>query len=38
MEKKIINVTIWNEYRHEKREPAIAELYPEGICRCPEDL
>jgi trehalose utilization protein len=24
-------VTIWNEYRHEKKSPAIAEIYPEGI-------
>ena len=26
-----INVTIWNEFLHEVREPAIAEVYPEGI-------
>jgi trehalose utilization protein len=26
-----INVTIWNEYLHEVREPAIAEVYPTGI-------
>ncbi|MDQ3396683.1 MAG: ThuA domain-containing protein [Deinococcota bacterium] len=24
-------VTIWNEYRHEKKNPAVADLYPEGI-------
>lgn len=24
-------VTIWNEYRHEKSNPAIAEIYPQGI-------
>lgn len=28
---KKINVTIWNEYRHEKSEPRIAEIYPEGL-------
>ena len=26
-----INVTIWNEYLHEVKEPAIAEVYPTGI-------
>ncbi len=26
-----INVTIWNEYLHEVREPAIAKVYPTGI-------
>ncbi|WP_099222151.1 ThuA domain-containing protein [Listeria costaricensis] len=24
-------VTVWNEYRHEKAEPHVAEIYPEGI-------
>ncbi len=24
-------VTVWNEYRHEKNNPVVAELYPEGI-------
>jgi trehalose utilization protein len=24
-------VTIWNEYRHEKKEPQIAAIYPQGI-------
>ncbi|WP_239257241.1 ThuA domain-containing protein [Listeria ilorinensis] len=24
-------VTVWNEYRHEKAEPNVAEIYPEGI-------
>lgn len=24
-------VTVWNEYRHEKRSPKIAEIYPNGI-------
>ena len=27
------NITIWNEYRHEKENPAVAEHYPEGIHR-----
>lgn len=26
-----INVTVWNEYMHEKLEPAIGKIYPEGI-------
>jgi len=30
MEKKI-RVTVWNEYRHEKKNPKIAELYPQGM-------
>ncbi len=28
---KKIRVTVWNEYRHEKNEPRIAEIYPDGI-------
>lgn len=24
-------VTIWNEYRHEKRDPKVQEMYPQGI-------
>ena len=28
---KKIRVTIWNEYRHEVKNPAIAAIYPEGI-------
>jgi trehalose utilization protein len=24
-------VTVWNEYRHEKLDPTIAKIYPEGI-------
>ena len=27
----MIRVTVWNEYRHEKLEPAIAAVYPQGI-------
>lgn len=26
-----IRVTVWNEFRHEKRSPEIAAIYPEGI-------
>ena len=26
-----INVTVWNEYVHEKKEPRIQKVYPEGI-------
>ncbi len=25
------NVTIWNEYRHEKKDAAIAKVYPDGM-------
>lgn len=28
---KKINVVVWNEYRHEKTEPAIGEIYPDGL-------
>ncbi len=28
---RTINVTIWNEYLHEVKEPAIAAVYPTGI-------
>ena len=28
-----IRVTIWNEYVHEKKEPSVAALYPEGLHR-----
>jgi trehalose utilization protein len=26
-----INVTVWHEFRHEKTNPAVAKLYPNGI-------
>lgn len=26
-----IRVTVWNEYRHETKNPKIAEIYPQGI-------
>ena len=26
-----IRVTIWNEYRHERRDPRVAAIYPDGI-------
>ena len=26
-----IHVTVWNEGRHEKQDPAVAHVYPEGI-------
>ena len=28
---KTINVTIWNEYRHEKSDETVAKLYPNGL-------
>ena len=27
----MINVTLWNEYRHEKQNPAVAAIYPAGM-------
>ena len=27
----MIRVTIWNEFRHEKKNPKVKEIYPEGI-------
>ncbi|MBM4086976.1 MAG: trehalose utilization protein ThuA, partial [Planctomycetes bacterium] len=29
--KNPIRVTVWNEYRHEKKNPKIAAIYPEGM-------
>jgi trehalose utilization protein len=26
-----VNITVWNEYRHERTNPKVAEIYPEGI-------
>ena len=26
-----IRVTVWNEYRHEKNNPKVTEVYPKGI-------
>ena len=26
-----IKVTVWNEYRHERKDPNVAKIYPEGI-------
>lgn len=31
MSRKIIQVTVWNEFRHEVHDAAIAAVYPEGI-------
>ena len=28
---KTINVTVWNEFRHEKTDPACKAIYPDGI-------
>jgi len=27
----LIRVTVWNEYRHEKKDSEVAKIYPEGI-------
>ena len=26
-----VRVTVWNEYRHERRDPRVAQVYPEGM-------
>ena len=26
-----LNVTVWGEYRHEKKDPKVAEIYPQGM-------
>lgn len=31
MGREVIRVTVWNEYRHEKNDAEIAQLYPEGM-------
>ncbi len=28
---KVIRVTVWNEFRHEKKDPKIAAIYPDGM-------
>ena len=28
---KTIRVTVWNEYRHEKTNAQIAQIYPDGM-------
>lgn len=33
----IINVTVWNEYRHEKHNEQVKAIYPEGIHRAIAD-
>ena len=32
-----IKVTIWNEFRHEKNDPAVRTLYPRGMHRAIAD-
>ena len=31
MRTKIINVTVWGEFRHERSNPAVAAIYPQGM-------
>lgn len=31
MEENLIHVTVWNEYRHEKKDAEVAAIYPKGI-------
>lgn len=26
-----MNVTVWNEFRHERNNPKVAAIYPDGI-------
>ncbi len=35
---KQIRVTVWNEYLHEVKSPAVAEIYPQGIHGCIGDF
>jgi len=30
----MINVTVWNEYRHEKTDEEVKKIYPDGIHNC----
>ena len=30
----MINVTVWNEYRHEKSDEEVKKIYPDGIHNC----
>ena len=34
----MINVTIWNEGRHEKESESVAKVYPKGIHNCIADF
>ena len=41
IEKEIItmlHVTVWNEFRHEKVDKAVTEIYPKGIHGCIKDF
>lgn len=31
---KTLNVTIWNEFRHERQEQTVKDIYPDGIHGC----
>ena len=33
-----MNITVWNEFRHEKTEDAVREVYPNGIHMCIKDF
>lgn len=33
-----MKITVWNEYRHEKSEAKVAEVYPNGIHNCIKDF
>ena len=35
---KKIRVTVWNEYRHERMEQAVKEIYPDGIHNVIKDI
>ncbi len=34
----MINVTVWNEFRHEKEDEDVKKIYPEGIHNCIKDF
>ena len=33
-----IRVLVWNEYRHEKTDPQVTEIYPQGIHACIQEF
>ncbi|MBQ5883492.1 MAG: trehalose utilization protein ThuA, partial [Clostridia bacterium] len=34
----MINVTVWNEFRHEREDEEVKAVYPQGIHNCIKDF
>ena len=34
----MINVTVWNEFRHEREDDEVKAIYPTGIHNCIKDF